>query len=105
MTNALRSVNNSMEKQNTPSVENAQEQPQMQSVGSVALLAGIVDRCQQADVGKVYAAIHHGMHFLLADDGPNANGICYRDDTMSCAELATLAAQVNAALSANKHIS
>lgn len=38
MTNALRSVNNSMENQNTPSVENAQEQPPMQSVGSGTLL-------------------------------------------------------------------
>ena len=82
-------------------MENQTEKTQAGPLCSGDLLAGIVDTCQKAEVGRVYAANHYGMKFLLADDGPNASGICYRDDSKSYSELATLAAQVNAALSAN----
>ena len=82
-----------------PTNENTTE---TKAVATSDLLAGIVDTCRKAEVGRVYAANHHGMKFLLADDGPNASGICYRDDSKSYSELAALAAQVNAALSANK---
>lgn len=84
-----------------PNQPTSQQDGQSRGIVSDALLAGIVDRCRQAGVPAVYAANHHGMHFILATDGPNANGICYRDDAMNYAGLKALAAQVNSALSAN----
>jgi len=68
-------------------------------IGSSALLASLVEKAHACKVPRVVASTQYGMMgMILADGGPNNNGILYRNDASSHADREALAEQINAAL-------
>jgi hypothetical protein len=62
------------------------------------LLKRLVARCKAARVTRVVASTQYSMGMILAADGPNENGILFRDDGMGHAEREAWAEKLNAAL-------
>jgi hypothetical protein len=52
-------------------------------------------------VGRVVAADHYGMIFLLSDGPEQRGGVVYRNDALKCSGMKDLASDVNAALLRN----
>jgi hypothetical protein len=68
----------------------------------MSTVSQVLVTCEQAGVGKVIAADHHGMIFLLSDGPDQIGGIVYRDDTLKYSDMKSLAGEVNAALQQKK---
>jgi len=71
------------------------------AVVSSGLVRQVLETCAAAGVGKVVAADHHGMIFLLSCGPEQIGGIVYRDDALKYTGMKTLASEVNAALLPN----